>query len=93
MPETTCCVPFCSRKGRHMFPKDKQRRDSWVQAIRRVKSKFEKWSPSKYSYVDLLGSTVNDFTILFIYYTNNANQNILTKCDKLVHVNLSISQL
>ena len=62
-----------------MFPKDKQRQDSWVQAIRRVKSKFEKWSPSKYSYVDLLGSTVNDFTILFITYTNNANQNILAK--------------
>ena len=46
-----------------MFPKDKQRRDAWVQAIRHVKSKFEKWSEFKYSYVHLLGSTFNDFTI------------------------------
>ncbi|KAH3772028.1 hypothetical protein DPMN_173359, partial [Dreissena polymorpha] len=51
MPETTCCVPFCSRKCRHKFPKDKQRQAAWVQAIRRVKTKFEIWTPSEYSCV------------------------------------------
>ncbi|XP_052788486.1 uncharacterized protein LOC128223234 [Mya arenaria] len=51
MPETTCVVPFCSRKGRHKFPKDKARRDAWVHAIKRGKSKFEMWSPTKYSYI------------------------------------------
>lgn len=52
MPETCCVVPNCSQKGRHIFPKDKARHDAWVQAIKRGKSTFEKWTPpSKYSYI------------------------------------------
>lgn len=52
MPETCCVVPNCAHKGRHIFPKDKHRRESWKQAIRRAKNKHEKWSPpSKYAYI------------------------------------------
>lgn len=52
MPETTCVVPNCSKKGTHRFPKDKQHKDAWIHAIKRAKSKFENWSPpSKFSYV------------------------------------------
>ena len=51
MPETTCCVPGCSRKGRHRFPKDILRRKTWVYAIKRGETKYESWSPKTFSYI------------------------------------------
>ena len=41
MPETTCCVPGCSLKGRHVFPCDVSRRKTWVHAIKRRKTSMK----------------------------------------------------
>ena len=51
MPETTCCVPKCSRKGRDLFPSDISRRKMWVHAIKRGETKYGSWSPKTYSYI------------------------------------------
>ncbi|XP_052212564.1 THAP domain-containing protein 5-like [Dreissena polymorpha] len=78
MPQTMCCVPFCSRKGRHKFPKDKQRQAAWVQAIRRVKTKFEIWTPSEYSYVCENHFTEDDYHTI-TYAGNERRKRALRK--------------
>ncbi|XP_069139342.1 uncharacterized protein [Argopecten irradians] len=53
MPKTCCCVPCCSERGGHVFPKEKTLRNAWISAIKRnaVERKFAKWVPTKCSVV------------------------------------------
>ena len=55
---STCCVPQCTVRGGHAFPKNENLRDAWVQAIKRLmevhkdgKRKLVKWMPTKTSVV------------------------------------------
>ncbi|OWF45826.1 Neprilysin [Mizuhopecten yessoensis] len=53
MPKTCCCVPYCSERGGHVFPKDERKKLLWVSAIKRNSSEkqFERWVPVKSSLV------------------------------------------
>ena len=47
MPETCCCVPFCSTRSQgHAFPSDSLLRKQWLHAIKR-----DKFRPTKHSRV------------------------------------------
>ena len=54
MPNTQCCVPLCSNRGGHMFPKDEDLRRKWMVAVRRTKcmeAKLRKGSvPSQFAW-------------------------------------------
>ena len=39
MSGTTCCVPLCSQRGGHVFPKDPDQKRRWIQVIRRREGK------------------------------------------------------
>ncbi|KAK4309446.1 hypothetical protein Pmani_018943 [Petrolisthes manimaculis] len=45
---TQCCVPLCTNKGGHRFPKDSILRKKWIQAVKRGE---HKWKPSSRSVV------------------------------------------
>ena len=53
MPSTCCCVPKCSNKGGHVFPKYVKLRKKWIKAIRRNtnKNNIQYWKPLKSSVV------------------------------------------
>ncbi|KAK3880942.1 hypothetical protein Pcinc_014592 [Petrolisthes cinctipes] len=46
--ESECCVPLCTNKGGHRFPKDSILRKKWIQAVKRGE---HKWTPSSRSVV------------------------------------------
>lgn len=46
MPSTCCCVPGCSNRGGHRFPKDAYVRQQWIKAVRREEEGGIKWKPS-----------------------------------------------
>ncbi|KAK6165462.1 hypothetical protein SNE40_022386 [Patella caerulea] len=56
MPSTLCCVPKCSNRGGHVFPKEANLRRKWIVAIRRIQ-----WEPNKYSLVCSEHFTCNDY--------------------------------
>ena len=46
-----CSVPGCKRRGGgHEFPREAQRRETWIQVIRQQCQK-DKWEPKKYAVV------------------------------------------
>ena len=46
-----CSVPGCKRRGGgHEFPREAQRRETWIQVIRQQCQK-DKWEPTKYAVV------------------------------------------
>ncbi|VDI44139.1 Hypothetical predicted protein [Mytilus galloprovincialis] len=53
MPFTYCCVPGCSNRGGHLFPKDGELKKKWLNAIKRnsYEEKHKEWTPSKSSVV------------------------------------------
>ena len=68
MPGTRCAAPNCTRTGEHMFPKDKERRDKWIHAMRRGKNKFEKWEPTSiYTYLCSSHFTEDDYNTITSY--------------------------
>jgi hypothetical protein len=73
MPETHCIVPGCTNTGDHILPKAKDRREAWIQAIKRGKNTYEKWSPpSKYCYI-CREHFVNDDYISYTYHGKCTN--------------------
>ncbi|XP_061187005.1 uncharacterized protein LOC133195157 [Saccostrea echinata] len=79
MPETYCIVPECKNKGDHILPSNKERRDAWIQAIRRGKTKYEKWEPpSKYVYICKNHFKEDDYVCL-TYHGLKAERCILKK--------------
>lgn len=43
-----CCVPKCTGKGGHRFPKKKKLRDRWIQAVKRGE---HGWTPKEWTTV------------------------------------------
>ena len=56
MPKTNCCVPYCSTRGGHKFPKDDHLKNRWIIAVRR-----QNWKPNEHSLVCRLHFTEEDF--------------------------------
>lgn len=47
MPSTCCCVPNCHNRGGHEFPTEKDRREKWIVAIKRLDIEtMRNWIPS-----------------------------------------------
>ena len=64
MPSTCCCVPGCSNRGGHLFPKDEQLKKEWLNAIKRNSSeeKHKEWTPNKSSVVCYEHFLESDYT-------------------------------
>lgn len=63
MPSTCCCVPNCSNRGGHLFPKDEKLKKIWIRAIKRnmEDNKHQLWKPSKTSVVCKLHFIPSDY--------------------------------
>ena len=52
MPSTCCCVPLCSVRGGHVFPKNVKLRNLWIKSIRRSPGALKfLWQPTEHSVV------------------------------------------
>ncbi|CAC5426673.1 unnamed protein product [Mytilus coruscus] len=63
MPSTCCCVPNCSNRGGHVFPKNEKLKKKWIKAIKRNMdgNRYRLWKPSKTSVVCKLHFLPSDY--------------------------------
>ena len=84
MPSTTCCVPLCSNRGGHSFPKDESRRNLWIKALKRSSDSSagaKLWTPTPSSVVckqhfvpdDYITETVYGENVYFTVYWSKPN--------------------
>jgi hypothetical protein len=77
MPGTCCSVPGCHLRRGHEFPNDKDRRKSWINAIKRLdQTTLRSWEPSRTAVVCKAHFTENDYIQETIHGKTNSNLDI-----------------
>ena len=63
-----CCVPKCTGKGGHRFPKEKQLRDCWIQAVKRGEPG---WTPKPWTTVCREHFDTQDYQMETVEHSKN----------------------